>query len=82
MSELIKSVRLQLAKLGGSEVIAVADNDGLRELFEKRQSLIEEMNTAKRKAADEAAKPYIDAITEVDQMYSMLLTLIGDNNQR
>lgn len=80
MSELIKSVRLQLAALGGSEVKAVADNEGLKELFEKRQSLIEEMNAAKRQAADEAAKPYIEAIAEVDQMYSMLLTLVGDSN--
>jgi len=80
MNELIKNVRLRIATLGGSEIKAVADNDGLKELFEKRQSLIEEMNAAKRKAADEAAKPYLETIAEVDQMYSMLLTLIGDNN--
>lgn len=82
MSELIKNVRLHLATLGGSEVKAVADNDGLKELFSKRQSLIEEMNAAKRKAVDDAAKPYIEAIAEVDRMYSMLLTMVGDNNQR
>ena len=82
MDELVKNVRLQVTSLGGSEVKAINDNDGLKELFEKRQALIEEMNAAKRKAADEAAKPYIDAIAEVDKMYSMLLTMVGDNNQR
>lgn len=82
MDGFVKNVRLQVSSLGGSEVKAIADNEGLKELFEKRQELIEEMNAAKRKAADEAAKPYIEAIAEVDRMYSMLLTMVADNNQR
>jgi hypothetical protein len=37
------------------------------------------MNIARRKAAEEAAKPYLEAIHEIDQEYAMLLVMIGNN---
>jgi hypothetical protein len=81
MSDLIRQVRLNLNKLGGSELKAVADNEGLKELFSQRQALISEMNAAKKRAIAEAGAPYESALTELDQMYSMMLQFIGDNGE-
>jgi hypothetical protein len=81
MSDLIKSVRLSISNIGGSELKAVADNEGMQEMFKQKQALIAEMNTAKRQAADAAAAPYLEAITKLDQMYAMMLTMIGDNKE-
>lgn len=79
MSDLIRSVRINIASIGGSELKAVSSNESLQELFKQKQALMSEMNAAKRKAADEAAQPYLDAIKELDQMYGMMLTMVGDN---
>jgi hypothetical protein len=81
MSDLIRQVRINVANIGGSELKAIASNESLQELFKQRQALLSEMNMAKRKAADDAAVPYLEAILEVDQMYSMMLTMIGDNKE-
>ena len=81
MSDLIRQVRINVANIGGSELKAIASNESLQELFKQRQALLSEMNMAKRKAADDAAAPYLEAILEVDQMYSMMLTMIGDNKE-
>ena len=81
MSDLIRQVRINVANIGGSELKAIASNESLQELFKQRQALLSEMNTDKRKAADDAAVPYLEAILEVDQMYSMMLTMIGDNKE-
>lgn len=79
MSDIIKSARLSVSNLGGSELKAVAANEGLQELFKQKQALMAEMNVAKRAAADAAAEPYLEAIAEVDNMYAMLLAMLGDN---
>ncbi len=79
MSDVIKSARLSVSNLGGSELKAVATNEGLQELFKQKQALMAEMNVAKRTAADAAAEPYLEAIAEVDNMYAMLLAMLGDN---
>jgi hypothetical protein len=79
MSDLIKQTRLMVSNLGGSELKAVSSNATLQKLFDQKQRLVSEMNQAKRKAADEAAVPYLKAIEEVDQTYSMILALIGNN---
>ena len=81
MNDTIKSVRNNLAKLGGSELAAVASNDYLKDLFDQKQRLMNEMNAAKRKAADEAAAPYLETIAEIDRMYAMMLTLLGNNEE-
>jgi hypothetical protein len=81
MNDTVKTVRQNLAKLGGSELAAVASNDYLKDLFEQKQSLMREMNVAKRLAADEAAKPYLETIAEIDRMYAMMLTLLGNNEE-
>jgi hypothetical protein len=79
MSDLIKQTRLMVSNLGGSELKAVSSNATLQKLFDQKQRLVSEMNQAKRKAAEEAAEPYLKAIEEVDQTYSMILALIGNN---
>ncbi len=81
MNDTIKNVRSSLAKLGGSELAAVASNDYLKDLFGQKQRLMNEMNIAKRNAADEAAAPYIETIAEIDRMYAMMLTLLGNNEE-
>lgn len=81
MSDLIRIARINVANLGGSEIKAVATNEGMQELFRQKQALIVEMNAAKRQAAEAAAQPYLEAIREIDQMYGMMLTFIGDNRE-
>ena len=81
MNDTVKTVRQNLAKLGGSELAAVASNDYLKDLFDQKQQLLREMNIAKRQAADEAAKPYLETIAEIDRMYAMMLTLLGNNEE-
>lgn len=81
MSNLIKNVRVYASNLGRSELNAVAKNEYLQELFAQKQALISEMNAAKRRAADEAAAPYLETIEEIDQMYAMMLTLLGNNEE-
>lgn len=81
MNDTVKTVRQNLAKLGGSELAAVASNDYLKDLFDQKQQLLREMNIAKRQAADEAAKPYLETIAEIDKMYAMMLTLLGNNEE-
>lgn len=81
MSDLIRSVRINIANLGGSELKAIATNESMQDLFRQKQALMAEMNAAKRKAAEEAAQPYLDAIKELDQMYGMMLQFVGDNKE-
>lgn len=81
MSELIARIRRNLTKTGGSEVNAFVDNAGLKSLWQDRQSLLQEMNAAKKAAAEEAAKPYLELIEEVDMQYAMLLQMISGNNR-
>jgi tRNA uridine 5-carbamoylmethylation protein Kti12 len=79
MSDAIKKARLSVSALGISEISAVANDETLQELFAQKQELIAEMNKQKRKAADEAAKPYMEAIEEIDKMYAFILILLGNN---
>ena len=77
----VKKVRNTIAQLGGSELKALATDESLQELFTQKQILHAEMNAAKRKAAEEAAKPFLESIAEIDIMYGMLLRFIGENKK-
>ena len=77
MSDLIKTVRKNISSLGNSEVQLRSNNEGLQELWQQKQQLLAEMNAAKKKAAEEAAKPYLEAIAEIDEMYATILALTG-----
>ena len=76
-SDIIKTVRKNISNLGNSEVQLRSNNEALQELWQQKQQLLAEMNAAKRKAAEEAAKPYLEAITELDEMYATILALMG-----
>ena len=75
----VKEIRAVISQLGGSEIKAVATDENLKELFAQKQLLYAEMNTAKRLAAEQAAKPFLDAIAQIDKDYAFLLRFIGDN---
>jgi molecular chaperone GrpE (heat shock protein) len=76
MNDSINNVRKNIAKLGHSELKLRADNTGLQDLWNEKQRLLQEMNQAKKSAADLAAQPFIDAIDEIDQEYAAILALI------
>lgn len=82
MDDLVRRVRQNIANAGGSEAMAISTNESLRLLWADKQSLLEEMNRAKKAAAEEAARPYLDLITEVDQQYAFLLQMVGDNGEK
>ena len=79
MSDIVISVRISIANLGGSELEAIETNPSIQDLFRQKQALIEEMNQAKKVAAELAAEPYLDKIAEIDRMYGMMLSMVGDN---
>lgn len=81
MSDILKSARINAAKNGSNESRAIKHNAGLEELFNRRQALIQAMNAAKLKAIEEATRPFRDQLLEIDQQYSMLLTMLGDNSE-
>lgn len=77
----VNQIRKVIAQLGGSELKAVATDENLKELFAQKQKLHAEMHAAKRQAADEAAKPYLAAIAEIDKDYAFLLRFMADNKE-
>lgn len=82
MELITNKVRANIAKVKGSEIQALADSAGLREMWKKRQHILTEMNQAKRAAADKAAEPFLKQLIEVDQEYAMLLQMIGENGDK
>lgn len=81
MSELIQRVRKNIALAGGSEALALSTDASIKQLWTDKQELIQEMNKAKKAAAEEAAKPYLDLIEEINKQYAFLLQMIGDNGE-
>lgn len=79
MTDLVTSVRISIASVGGSELEAIENNLSIQDLFQQKQKLLEEMNQAKKVAVEMAAKPYLDRIAEIDRMYGMMLSMVGDN---
>ena len=79
MSDLVSRIRKNIAEVGGNELKARATNDGLKQLWDDKQLLLAEMNKAKRAAAEDAAKPYLELIKEIDEQYAVLLQFVGDN---
>lgn len=73
--KILKEVRARISAMGNSEFAAVADQPLLKELFEQIQELRAEMNEAKKLAAAEAAKPYMETIEQAEKRYAMLLKL-------
>jgi len=77
--DIVAKIRANIVEMKGSEVKAIATSDSLKSMWNHKQTLLAEMNAAKKLAAEEAAKPYLDLIAEVDLEYAFLLQMIGDN---
>lgn len=77
--KILKEVRARISQLGNSEFAAVADQPMLKQLWEQIQDLRAEMNEAKKAAAAEAAKPYMETIEQAEKRYAMLLKLSSSN---
>lgn len=73
--KILKEVRARISAMGNSEFAAVADQPMLKGMWEQLQDLRAEMNEAKKLAAAEAAKPYQEAIEQLEKRYAMLLKL-------
>lgn len=79
MSSMLRNARIGAAQNGTNESRAIKTNEGLEELFNRKQALIAEMNNAKVKAIREAVKPFEDELHSIDQQYGMLISMIGNN---
>lgn len=75
MSDILTDVRNALASFGGSEFDAKSNMPALQDMWDKQQELRREMNEAKKKAAEEAAKPYLEAMEEIQRRYAFVLKL-------
>ncbi len=76
MGDGLANVRKSLNKGGVSEIALHNRHEDLKELWEERQRLLSEMNVAKRKAAEQAAQPYLEKLQEIEQNYATILSLI------
>jgi ribulose kinase len=72
---ILPDVRKALLKIGASETGDVLGNEMLQGLWGQIQDLRAEMNEAKKAAAAEAAKPYLEAIEQIEKRYAMFLKL-------
>jgi len=72
---ILNDVRARIAELGGSELATKEDMPALQELWEKMQELRVEMYEVKKKAAEDAAAPYMEAIAEIEKRYAFLLRM-------
>lgn len=80
--KILHKVLAKLAKIGDSDVDLRANSQTLADLWNQKQELIKEMNVAKKQAAEEAAKPYLQAINKIEQNYTMILKLsTGASNE-
>ena len=73
--EYLKDAREHLSGAGQSEVALMEDLPGAEDLWKDIQDLKQEMNAAKRKAADEAAAPYLVKLKELEDQYAFVLKL-------
>lgn len=71
----IDQARRGLVDSGGSEVDLRQNLDGASELWDKIQEVKAKMNIAKKAAAEEAAKPFLQEITELEEEYAFIIKL-------
>jgi len=71
--EILRQVRAEISTLGASEDLS--NLTSLQTLFDKLQDLREEMNEAKKQAAAEAAKPYLEAMATIESRYAFTLKM-------
>ena len=72
----LADVRKQLMKsTEGTEQEILSEGSAVAAMWEQIQALRLEMNAAKKAAAEEAAKPYLEAIDKIERRYAMYLKL-------
>jgi hypothetical protein len=72
----LSDIRKQLMdKTGTTEQEVLSEGTAITAMWNQIQDLKLEMNQAKRIAAEEAAKPYLEAIEKIEKRYAMLLKL-------
>lgn len=73
----IDQARRDLVSSGGSEVDVRQNLPSMTELWDEIQILRAEMNKAKKKASQEAAEPFLERITELEDQYALALKLLS-----
>lgn len=73
----IASIRQHLASSGSTELSIQDGMPGVDEIWKQIQDTRVEMNRAKKEAAEKAAKPFLEKISELEEQYSMILKLSG-----
>lgn len=71
----LERVRKELKDSGKDAFAAEENQPALDEIMDQIQELRLEMNTAKRKAAEDAAKPFMEKISRLEEDYAFLLKL-------
>lgn len=72
---ILASLRKQLMSSGQSEAEVLASGDAVKQMFDQIQTLRLEMNDAKKKAAEEAATPYVELIQQIEKRYALMIKL-------
>lgn len=73
----LNKTRREIATHGTSELDVRENLPDAQDLWRQIQNLKKEMNIAKRKAAEEAAKPFMEQIHELEEEYAFVLKLMG-----
>jgi hypothetical protein len=73
---ILSTVRKQLmSKSGTTEQEILSEGTAITDMWNQIQELKLEMNAAKKKAAEEAAAPYLEAIEKIEKRYAMYIKL-------
>jgi hypothetical protein len=72
---ILAEIRKQMMVSGASETELLADEGFVKNLFDQIQGLRLEMNEAKKAAAAEAAKPYLEMIEKIEKQYALMIKL-------
>jgi len=78
MTHVIANVRKHITADGKSEIILRQRYEDLQQIWMERQTLLAEMNQAKKKAAEEAAQPFQQRLSELDENYATILALVSE----
>ena len=73
---ILATVRKQLmSKTASTEQEILSEGTAITAMWDHLQDLKLEMNAAKKAAAEEAAKPYLEAMEKIERRYAMYLKL-------
>lgn len=75
MNNILNKTRDELASSGTTEVEVVAETPAAEDIWKEIQFVKRQMNDAKRKAAEEAAKPYLKQLKTLEEQYAFVLKL-------